>query len=301
MEIEALRAFIEVERSGGVTRAAEVLYRSQPAVSRRIAHLERELGVPVFERVASGMVLTDAGRVLLPFAERVLATLRDAEVAVEEVRTAARGQVVVAIVGTLAGSSLTPVLRAFAEAHPGVELRLRTATSHEVSELVRRAEATMGLRYAATPQPGLEFRTLYRERMVVVAAPGVPPLESAVARLADLASARWIAFPEIPGRTEVSARLVGQALDAAGVDESAVLRIDSLTAQKRLIEAGFGIGLLPVSSIEEERASGTLRVIEVADLDLALPVVLVTRTDGYLGATARTLLDALGVLAEELG
>jgi len=288
MDLDALRTFVEVERSGGVTRAAEVLFRSQPAVSRRVAQLERELGVPVFERVASGMTLTEAGRALLPFAERVLATVSDAEAAVRAVRDEGGGELTIALVGTLASSGLTPLLRRFAERHPRVDLRLRTATSDEVGQLVRRAEATLGLRYSEDPHPDLVSKVLYRERMRVAVGADHRRAGKRVRSLTALAGERWLAFPRQPGRPEASAAMVDNALIAAGVPEEAIRRIDSLTAQKRLIEAGFGIGLVPETAIEEERAAGTLAVIDVGDLDLGLPVVLVTRKGGYLGSAART-------------
>jgi DNA-binding transcriptional LysR family regulator len=293
MDVEALRTFVAIHRSGTVTRAAEELYRSQPAVSRRLALLERELGAPLFERVPGGLVLSEAGRTLLPFAERTLATVRDAEAAMRALRTEASGPVAVALVGTLAGTSLTAVLRRFARRHPAVELTLRTATSTEVSDLVRRAEVAIGLRYAADPSPDLDGETLFSERMVVAAAPDHPRAGTRVARARDLAGERWIAFPEAAGRPEAGAGPVRRALDAAGVDPTRVLRIDSLTAQKRMVEAGFGIALLPDSGVREELAAGSLTVLDVGDLDVSQPVTAVTRRGGYLSAAARTLLDEL--------
>lgn len=293
MEFEALETFIAIHRSGSVTRAAAGLFRSQPAVSRRLALLERELGVPLFERAPGGLVLSEAGRVLLPFAERALATLQDAQAAVQDVRTAGSGPITMALVGTLASTSLTSVLRRFAQRHPSVELTLRTATSREVSDLVRRADVTLGLRYAEDPSPDLRCERLFSERLVVAAAAD----HHLVGRRCDapsaLAGERWITFPELPGRPEASAAYVRRALDSAGVADALILRIDSLTAQKRLVEAGFGIALLPDSSIQEELAAGALAVLDVQDLDVEVPVTVVTRRDGYLGAAAQTLLEEL--------
>jgi DNA-binding transcriptional LysR family regulator len=298
VDVEALRTFVAVHRSGGITRAAEVLYRSQPAVSRRISVLERELGAPLFERVPTGVVLSEAGRALLPFAETALAALKDAEEAVHAVRSGPSGPLPIALVGTLANAQFTAVLRRFAKRHPGVELRLRTATSAEVSELVRRAEVTIGLRYQRDPAPELLCEPLFEERLVVVAAPDHPLAGTRHIALSALADERWLAFPQPRGRPEAAARYVRRAFDAAGVDESRILRVDSLTAQKRLVEAGFGIALLQESSIHEELASGTLAVLDVDDLDATAPVVVVTRANGYLGATARTFLDELRASVE---
>jgi DNA-binding transcriptional LysR family regulator len=102
MDTEALRTLIEVHRAGGVTRAAAALHRSQPTVSRRLALLERDLGVPLFERVPGSVALSQAEQALLPFAETALAALDDADAAVRAVRSEVSGPVAIALVGALA-------------------------------------------------------------------------------------------------------------------------------------------------------------------------------------------------------
>lgn len=231
VEIEALQTFLAIHRAGGVTAAGATLFRSQPAVSRRLALLEKELGVPLFERIPGGLVLSEAGRALLPFAEAALAIMRDAEAAVQAVRSENTGPVTIALVGTLAGAGLTSVLRRFAQRHPNVDVSLRTATSREVSDLVRRAEVTLGLRYDDDPAPELHSELLFSERLVVATAPDHPLAGAPSAVLSDLARERWLAFPDHPERPEASARPVRRALDMAGVAHARILRIDSLTAQ----------------------------------------------------------------------
>jgi DNA-binding transcriptional LysR family regulator len=113
------------------------------------------------------------------------------------------------------------------------------------------------------------------------------------ATLNALASERWIAFPDQPDRPESSARYIRLALDSAHVDETRILRIDSLTAQKRLVEAGFGIAILPESSIQEELSAGSLVVLNLDDLAVEVPVTVVTRKNGYLSAAAQTLLKEI--------
>src|SRR5262245_1142101 len=202
MDVEALRTFIAIYRSGGVTRAAGSLFRSQPAVSRRLALLEQDLGVPLFERVPGGVVLSQAGRALLPFAEAALAALHDAEAAVRAVRSEVSGPVAIALVGTLASTSLTSVLRRVAGQYPKVEVVLRTATSREVSDLVRRADVMLGLRYSEDPAPELHCETLFFEHLVVAAPPDHRLVGVRCDALQTLAGERWIAFPDVPGRPE---------------------------------------------------------------------------------------------------
>lgn len=297
MDAEALRTFIAVHRSGGVTHAAAALCRSQPAVSRRLALLERDLDVRLFERVPGGVALSQAGQVLLPFAEAALAALHDAEAAVRAVGSEVSGPVAIALVGTLASTSLTSVLRRVARRYPKVEVVLRTATSNEVSDLVRRADVTLGLRYSDDLAPELNCEWLFSERLTAVAAPDHRLTGTRCDTLHALAHERWITFPDLPGRPEASSAYVRRALDAVGVAETQILPIDSLTAQKRLVEAGFGVALLPASAIQEELAAGSLAVLDVEDLDVHVPVTVVTRRSGYLGPAALALLEELRLSA----
>lgn len=248
--------------------------------------------MPLFERTPGGLVLSEAGRALLPYAETALAALRDAEAAVEGLRSAV-GPLAVALVGTLASSRLTDVLRRFAQQHPKIDVRLRTATSDEVSELVRRAQVTMGLRYGPDLAPELRCEEIFAERQVVVAAPDHRLAGTRKIAMSALEAERWIAFPHNPARPEAANRNVRRAFDAAGVSDAQILRIDSLTAQKRLIEAGFGIALVPDSSVQEELAAGSLVVLDITGLDITAPVTVVTRANGYLSGAARTLLEEL--------
>src|SRR5215472_1713166 len=171
MELDQIEAFVAIARNGGFTRAATALHLSQPAVSRRLQMLEGELGAPLFERVRTGIVLTEAGRELLPYAEGMLGAMRDGIEAVHALRGLERGAVALAIVGTLASTPLTVHLREFHEAYPRIDLRIRTALSREVSELVRSGEATLGLRYEADPRSDLISSKIYDEPMIAVCSP----------------------------------------------------------------------------------------------------------------------------------
>ena len=152
MNLHDLETFVSVAQLGGVTRAAGQLHRSQPAITRRIKLLEEQLGVPLLERGRSGAMLTEAGRTFLPYAEAVLAALKDGTQAVQALEGNDHGSVSLALVGTLAGTTVVGQLRHFSAKHSNARLELRTANSFEVSDMVRRGEVSLGLRYFADPQ-----------------------------------------------------------------------------------------------------------------------------------------------------
>jgi DNA-binding transcriptional LysR family regulator len=291
MDSDALNTFLTVHRRGGISSAAKVLHRSQPAISRRIALLEQELGVPLFERIAGKTKLSDAGRVMVPYAERAVAAAQDAENAVRALARSNSGPVALAVVGTLAGGRLSDILKRFAAQYPEVELTLRTATSVEVSDLIRRGEATIGLRYDHDRSRDLDCELLFTERLQVVCASDHPRAGRRVARLADLSDERWIAFPVLPGRREVTASHVFALFQTHGLGDVGWTPVDSLTAQKRLVEAGLGVALLSESNAAEELKHGSIATIRVGDLKASHEVVAVTRRGGFLSAAALRLLE----------
>src|SRR5262249_28986905 len=177
MTLDELETFVRIADGAGFTQASRSLHRSQPAISRRIRQLEQGLDVRLFERVGRKVRLSRAGRALLPFAEAALAAVREGERAVRESASAAQQAVAlsVALVGTLADSHVVAALRAFRRRFGAASLELRTATSREVSALVRRGEAELGLRYFADPDRGPEAIALGAQPLHVVV-PAAPPV-----------------------------------------------------------------------------------------------------------------------------
>jgi DNA-binding transcriptional LysR family regulator len=294
VEIDQVETFVAIARRGGFTRAAGALHLSQPAVSRRLDLLERELGRPLFDRTRSGARLTEAGRAFLPHAEALLASMGDGIEAVRALDRPDRGTVTLALVGTLASTVLTDRLQRFRRSYPDVRLALRTALSREVSALVRRGEAALGLRYFADADPDLVSVPLYREPLVTVCAPTHRLARTRRPSARALAGEAWVAFPvRVGGADESYAQMLTERLGALGLGGAEIVHIDSLTAQKRLVEAGFGLGLLPESSVEEELRLGTLRSLSIREMRLSVPVVLVHRRRGHLSGAAQALMALL--------
>jgi len=294
VEIDQIETFVAVVRGGGFTKAASLLHLSQPAVSRRLELLERELGAPLFERIRSGAILTEAGRTFLPHAEALLASMRDGLDSVRALNQVDRGAITLALVGTLASTTLTGCLRRFRDAHPRVELRLRTALSQEVSVLVRRGDATLGLRYGGDPHPDMLSVGVYDEPMMVVCSPRHPLARRRRIEPSALGTERWVAFPpRNESFYEPYPWSLPNRLASWGLSPAEIVPIDSLTAQKRMVEAGFGLALLPESSVDEELRTGTLREMRIAGKRVTIPVFLLHRRGGYLSGAARALIAEL--------
>ncbi len=240
MDIDEMQTFLAIAELGSFTRAAQRLHRSQPAISRRLEILEHELGAPLFERLRGRARLTEAGRVLLPHAEAALASVRDGRDAVRDLQAGIGGTILLALVGTLADTRIVHALRGFASHSRNVRVQLRTASSLEVTNLVRRGEATLGLRYYTSDRPDLISVPAGNEAMLVVAAPEHRLAGRRINQARLRAGERWLSFPPTPGGRD-SGHVLARQLIRAGLDGADVTLIDSLTAQKRLAQAGFGV------------------------------------------------------------
>ncbi|HLJ18604.1 MAG TPA: LysR family transcriptional regulator [Stellaceae bacterium] len=292
MDIEGIRTFLTIAELGGFTRAGRRLHRSQPAISRRLGLLEQELGAPLFERLRGRARLTEAGRTFLPHAEAALASIKDGQEAVRGLQAGLSGAVSLALVGTLADTQIVDALRVFAARAKGVRLELRTASSREVADLVRRGEATLGLRYFPSERAELVSLDAGSEAMLVVAAPGHRLAGRRIRDARLLAGERWVGFPPTPGERD-SGQVLARQLVSAGLDGADVTLIDSLTAQKRLAQAGFGLALVPESSVRDELRQGAVVTLDIPAMRTRIPIAAIHRCNGYLSPAAKALLALL--------
>ncbi len=293
MDSEALHTFLTIYQKRSFSEAADHLGRSQPAISRRIALLEEELGTPLFDRTTNGIVLSQAGHVLLPYAERVIAAIRDCEQAMITLHSGETGPLSIAVVGTLANANLTSVLKQFSEKFPDVELTIRTDTSGEISKLVKNGQATIGIRYFKDHDPDIDCVEITKEHLQIACAPDHPLAGKTIKSLQTLSQEHWLAFPNTYRVRESSSDNIFAHFLTHGIPEINWTPIDSLTAQKRLIEANFGIAFLPESAITEELSSKTISTIKIKGFKSYNPVYLITRKKSYLSPATTKLIDLM--------
>lgn len=294
MELAELATFVSVVQTGSFTATGEQMHVSQPAVSRRIAALEGELGVPLLERLPSGVRVTEQGRVFLQHAERALAAVDDARAAVDDLQAEPSGELALAVVGTLAGGEVGAALSRFHLEHPAVDVQLTTARSDEVSALVRSGEAALGLRYFEDPHADIASTLVRDEALLLVCAPHHELAATRRAAPRDLQAQPWVCFPATPGLSgEPYVRLLEEQLAANRIEPDSITEIDSLTAQKRLVEANFGLALFAETAIEDELRRGTLVRLVSPQVETTIPIVAIQRRSAHLTRAAARLLELL--------
>ncbi len=168
MDLHQLRVFRSAVLSGGFTRAGEELHLSQSTVSQHIKLLEDELGCPLFLRVGKRVQVTEAGRVLLPYAERIFRDLKNAEMAVREMNSLKRGTVRLGVGPTTLTYRLPNVLGDYKRRFPDIELIVLAGNTEFLLQALRSQRIDLAIVMPTGPQPGITVRPLGREEMVIV-------------------------------------------------------------------------------------------------------------------------------------
>src|SRR5271156_3844002 len=168
MDLHQLRVFHAAVTTGGFSRAGEQLHLSQSTVSQHIKLLEDEVGCPLFLRVGKRVQVPEGGKVLLPYAERIFRDLKNAEMALREMNELRRGTVRRGVGPTTLIYRLPPVLREYQRRFPDIELFVLAGTTEVLLHELRSQRIDLAIVMRAGPQPGVSFKPLGSEELVVV-------------------------------------------------------------------------------------------------------------------------------------
>lgn len=289
--VAQLQALVAVARHGHVTRAADELGLSQPAVSHQLRGIERVLGVPVVERVGRGIRLTAEGRALVPAAAGALAALR----AVAEVAAARRGlqagSLVIAASNSIGVYRLPGWVARFLELHPALEVRTRLVNTQEAVTLLHAAEVDCALVEGPCSTAGLEALSLGWDELVVVAAPGHPLARLPKVRGEDLVGTRYLSREEGSGTEALASRLLGSAHH-----QGPVLELAHVGAVREGALAGLGYAVLPAVAIADDLRQGRLVKLPLRRAVLRRELRGLRRVHGH-GPALQVLWAHLGEMA----
>ncbi|MBE03268.1 LysR family transcriptional regulator [Marinobacter lutaoensis] len=272
--LQTLRAFVTVAREGSVSRAAERLHLSQPAVSLKLKQLQQDLGLTLFERRPQGLALTADGQALLPSAEQALAAMAAFEQSARALHSLVRGRLRIGTIVDPEFIRLGAFLNRLMERAPLLETGLRHGMSGSVLRRVRAGELDAGFFLAppgvgpGTQAPEVAFRELARFDYYVVAPPGWAGRTQAT-DWRSLAALPWIVTPE----DSVHHRLLRGALEPLGLRVNAVAEVDQEACMLDLVRAGVGLSLARDALAMAERQERGLVVVEGVRLPCALSFV----------------------------
>ncbi len=287
LELYQLRSFAEVAETGHLTRAAERLHLSQPAVSAHIRALEEGLGVRLFDRTASGMALTRAGQELLQHARAVIAAAEQMRRAALAMSGALSGHLRIGSVSDPEFIRLGEFLGRAVERYPLLELEVHHEVSGAALEAVRDGTLDASFYFGAVPERGVAAHAL-TEVVYRVAGPAAWKARIEHADWAAIAALPWIFTPSISTHN----RLVHALFSEHGVEPSKVVEADNETVISNLIESGVGLSLLREDLARAKEAAGEVCVWPAARPRTTLWFIyLAERQADPLSAALRDVLE----------
>lgn len=281
VEPQALRAFVAVAREGSVSRAAQQLHLSQPAVSLQLKALAQQTGLTLFTRTSRGLAPTRDAAVLLPQAERVLAALADFGQAAQNLHGAVRGTLRIGTILDPEFTRLGAFLKQLVETSPQVDTVLRQGMSGDVLALIDRGELDVGFHLDLPDDPlgaDWQVRPLTRFTYRVLAPAGWGPQVRGMDWKA-LASLPWLATPPASAHHRLQRRVFGPG-SLTGLEPRRVALVDQEASMLDLVRSGVGLSLVrDAIAIREAQARGLVIADRVA-LDCELSFVCRTNRAG---------------------
>jgi DNA-binding transcriptional LysR family regulator len=295
MTFRQLEVFLAVARESSFVSAARRIHLSQPTLSEHVLELERELGKRLFSRRGRTVGLTEAGRVLEPYAARVVAAVGAARQAVIELDGLTRGSLLVGASTTPGVYVLPAVIGEFWRRHPGIELRLEIANSRVIEERIRASELDLGI--VGGHGLGPDERCLAAglvDELVLIA----PPRHPWATRRRPVAPER-LAEERVLVREEGSAtrQVTERALQAAGVNLRHTMQLGHTEAIKQAVMAGLGVAFVSRYAIRGEVETRRLAVVAVRGLTIQRHFHVIHNEARGLAASARAFVAILDTAA----
>lgn len=312
MDLKQLTALVTVAEVGSVTRAAQLLHLVQPAVTRQIRTLEKELDVQLFERTRRGMLVTPAGEIMVDRARRALQELERGTAEIRPEPGQVTGVVSVGVLESLVDLVSQPLATALREAHPGIKLRILTGYSGYLQEWLDAGDLDLALLYNLADVSSLMVIPLLEERLWAIAPPD-----------ADLKPKQPVSWEQLLAQPLVLPvaghglrALIDQARSAIDLRPSISIETNSMHLQKQMVLAGYGWTVLPAAGVASDvakcvlsgaplispnstrsvvlslpRAARTPEPVEAVRLELIRLVLRLVRTGGWPSAILADLVD----------
>jgi DNA-binding transcriptional LysR family regulator len=294
LELAQLEVFLMVAREHRFSRAAEKLFRTQSAVSQTIRKLEVELGEALFDRSSREGVLTDAGKVLVEYAEKLLNLRSEAAESLVELRELQKGKLVIAA-NEFTALYLLPVLAEFRRLHPMIKITVQRALGSHIPDDVLRYRAEFGVLSYEPQEPSVHSVVVYLDELVFVVPPKHPLASAKQVSIRQLGAESFVAhIVSSPYRDKVL-----QLFKTHKTPLHMDLELPTLQAIKQFVALGSGVAFLPEISVETELARGELVRIPVRELQLKRKLRLIYRKDANLSHAARALLKVVEAVARE--
>lgn len=287
LNLYQLKIFYSVARNLSYSKAGEELALSQPAVSRQVAALEKSLELELFVQRGRQVELTDAGRSLFDYADRIFDLAGLAERAMSQFKDLERGQVLIGASTVIGSYVLPPALRAFQERYPNIDISLRLGNSATIEQLVLDRQLDLGFVGSPVKAPALHVEPYDEDDLVLALSPAHPLKDKKNILLADFQEETLI-WRE---KGSASRALVERFLETHGGVFKKKMEISGTEAIKRLVAAGVGLTFISRQAVSLEVSLGILRLVNNNEFQIPMRYYVISAKDQHYYPTVLAFLN----------
>lgn len=272
MDIAQLEVFLAVAEEKSFSRAAQRMYRTQAAVSQSIRKLEDDVGEVLFDRSFKDGRLTDAGQVLLEYAQEMLNLRKEAFNALKELRSLHQGKLVIGA-NEYTVMYVLPLLTDFRAQYPRIKIEVTRCRASEIPTKLVHHEVDLGLLTFQPHEPALQSVDVATDSLALVVSPTHSLAEKSMVSIRELEMESFAAHNVVsPYRQKVM-----ETFQKHNTPLNINLELPSLDAIKRFIQMGGGIGILPLLAVKNELAHGLLTAIPIKEMQVKRKIYLCHR------------------------
>jgi DNA-binding transcriptional LysR family regulator len=288
MNFDYLEGFLEVAKVRNFSRAASILFRTQPTLSQQIQRLEREFGGKLFDRDFKAVRLTQAGSTLRRYAEEMLALRTEALDAIGQIKENPRGSLRIGTNDATCLYVLPNALAGFRRLYPQVQVNIYRNFSHKIVEKIQEGSVEVGIVSLPRTVKGLEVIPIFAAELKVLLPPDHP-----LAERKEITPEEISFYPLLLPKTGRTRKMIEDLLRPYKKALQISMELASVEIIKKYVSAGIGISLLPEAFAQAEVAAGTLRLVSVQGPKLSRELGLVYRRSSPMTLPAKAFLDVV--------
>lgn len=285
-----LRYFLAVGRLGSIRKAADVLNVSASAIDRQILNVEADMGMPLFERLPTGLRLTAAGEIMMASGLKWQKDMADVRTQIEDLRGLKRGHVDIAIIDALAKGYIPSVVHAIQSQYPGITIGIKVLNNDAVRSAILSGEVDFGIFFEPQSFRGITVRAFVEVVLGLLTPAGHPLGRQREARFSACAGSALI----VPAEPLAVCQQIAVLEGITGVVVDKTVTSDNIQMITSLVLQGVGIGILTSIDVTTEVRRGLLSFTKISDAILR-PMILALCT-----ASARTPSYAAGIVLREI-
>jgi DNA-binding transcriptional LysR family regulator len=288
MDYDQLASFLEVAKLQSFSRAAEKIYRTQPAISAQVRLLEQECGEKLFDRSGKKVMLTPAGEILQRYAQRMLELHKEALQAIAELNQTARGKLQIGANEATCLYVLPKTFARFRELYPLVQISIYRNFSHKIVQKVQEGAIELGIVTLPQNANNMEVIPVFRDEMQAIV-----PVNHALAKNRSASVEEIANFPLILPKTGTTRVVLDRLLRDYREHVQVSMELASVETIKKFVGAGLGISVISRAYAQADVVAGLVKLIPLEGLKLYRELGLIYRRDRYLSLPAKVFIETV--------